>query len=241
MAGNRGDTRQRILEAARTVAREHGYGGTTMAMIQKAAGVHPGSLYWHFKDKDSLFTGMIQDAYESATSSYAGIATTGNPNPVLAALSGIVDNPARFGLWRFNVQLMLDTSMAESATAGAIRELRVRTKAQVVQEYFDGLDPAVVERYPQLPAQLAEYALTVIEGCALARVAGQPADEERVTAAGSSVIDACVAEACETVGVPVPAAIRRRLSGAGAGHLLLQAPVVSPAEKVSPAKNRNAS
>ncbi len=78
MAGNRGgDTRQRILEAARTVAREHGYGGTTMAMIQKAAGVHPGSLYWHFKDKDSLFTGMIQDAYESATSSYAGIATTG--------------------------------------------------------------------------------------------------------------------------------------------------------------------
>lgn len=131
MAGNRGgDTRQRILEAARTVAREHGYGGTTMAMIQKAAGVHPGSLYWHFKDKDSLFTGMIQDAYESATSSYAGIATTGgNPNPVLAALSGgIVDNPARFGLWRFNVQLMLDTSMAESATAGAIRELRVRTK-----------------------------------------------------------------------------------------------------------------
>lgn len=224
MSAKRSDTRERILDAARSVAREHGYGGTTMAMIQKAAGVHPGSLYWHFKDKDSLFTGMIEEAYESATASYAGIATTRHPNPLRAALSAIVDNPARFGLWRFNVQLMLDTSMTESGTAGAIRQLRVKTKAQVVQEYLDGLDPQVIQRYPHLPEHLAEYALTVIEGCALARVAGQPADEERVTAAATSVIDQCIAEACDTAGVAVPAAIRQRLDDdAGGGHLLLRA------------------
>lgn len=49
------DARDRIIEAALTVFSDVGYAGATMRAIADAAGVSPGLIHHHFKDKESLW------------------------------------------------------------------------------------------------------------------------------------------------------------------------------------------
>ena len=52
-------TRERILDAAAELMHRHGYGGTTMTAVQKAAGVHGGSLAYFFPTKEDLLVGVL--------------------------------------------------------------------------------------------------------------------------------------------------------------------------------------
>jgi AcrR family transcriptional regulator len=50
----RGDTRERILEAARKRFGQESFGATTMRAIAEDAGLGVGTLYSHFRDKVSI-------------------------------------------------------------------------------------------------------------------------------------------------------------------------------------------
>src|SRR3989442_15134945 len=50
----RGETRRKILEAARRMFVQQGYEGTTMRAIAAKIGYTPTAIYHHFKDKDAL-------------------------------------------------------------------------------------------------------------------------------------------------------------------------------------------
>lgn len=56
-------SRQMILEAALTLAAERGYVGTTMALVRRATGLPPSSLYWHFSNKDQLLAEALEHGY----------------------------------------------------------------------------------------------------------------------------------------------------------------------------------
>lgn len=207
-SSERGDeTRGRILDAARLIAAERGYRGTTLAKIQQAAGVHPGSLYWFFDDKDALFAALVESAYAETRTDAVGAAAS---NPVKAALDAIVDNPARHGLWRFNVQLMLDADLADSRTGAVIRRMREDTQQAMVRNWLETLPQEVIAGHPDLPRRLAEYSLVTVEGCLLARVAGRLVDEDAVTSAAASELDRLVMDACLEAGVEMPGFIRER-------------------------------
>jgi AcrR family transcriptional regulator len=55
-------TRDRIIEAAMRLFGERGYGGTSVAQIEAAAGLAPGSggLYHHFRSKEELLSAGIE-------------------------------------------------------------------------------------------------------------------------------------------------------------------------------------
>lgn len=50
----RGDSRERILDAAERLFSEQGVGGASLREIAAAAGVQPGSIYFHWKTKAEL-------------------------------------------------------------------------------------------------------------------------------------------------------------------------------------------
>ena len=202
--------RERILRAAREISRDRGYKGTTLAMIQKAAGVHPGSFYWHFEDKDALFAGVVRHEYQESRPLVDRLGPGDAVNPVKVVLDSVVNNPARFGLWRFNVQLMLDPDMQDSRTAQEIRNLRVITRKALTRAWLEHMPEPVLQEWPELPVRLAEFALATVEGCILSRVAGMPRDEEFITALATSTLDQVVAAACAEVGEPVPEFFRQR-------------------------------
>ena len=52
------ETRQRIVDAALELFREHGYDGTTMRAIAKHADVSLGNAYYYFTSKDDLVLGF---------------------------------------------------------------------------------------------------------------------------------------------------------------------------------------
>jgi TetR/AcrR family acrAB operon transcriptional repressor len=51
-------TRQRIVDAARTTFLHRGMTGTTLEHVAEAAGVTRGAIYWHFANKKALFDAM---------------------------------------------------------------------------------------------------------------------------------------------------------------------------------------
>jgi AcrR family transcriptional regulator len=53
-------TRAALLEAARAVVREKGYGRTTLEEVAQRAGMTTGAIYGNFKNRDELFVAMGQ-------------------------------------------------------------------------------------------------------------------------------------------------------------------------------------
>jgi len=60
------DSRQTILQAARKVFAQHGYGAATMRAIARDAGVDTALIHHYFATKRGLFATAIQDGYPAA-------------------------------------------------------------------------------------------------------------------------------------------------------------------------------
>jgi len=57
------ESRERILEAARQIAGERGYDGTSIALVSERSGLPASSIYWHFEDKDHLIAAVIERSF----------------------------------------------------------------------------------------------------------------------------------------------------------------------------------
>src|SRR5882757_5643987 len=57
--------RTRILDAAMTVFRHHGFRRSSIEQAAEAAGLTRQALYHHFKSKEALFRAVIERVYES--------------------------------------------------------------------------------------------------------------------------------------------------------------------------------
>lgn len=53
--------RQQVLDAAARLFRLHGYHATSMRDIAQAAGMLPGSIYYHFPSKDELLVAIYEE------------------------------------------------------------------------------------------------------------------------------------------------------------------------------------
>jgi len=70
-----------ILDAARHLFLEQGYGGTSMDAVAKQAGVSKATLYVHFDNKDRLFAEVVAVARSSLHRSIAAIADDEQTDP----------------------------------------------------------------------------------------------------------------------------------------------------------------
>ncbi len=59
-------TRQRIVDAAASAFREHGYAGTRLSDIAERVGMKAGSLYYHFASREELVAEILHLGIESA-------------------------------------------------------------------------------------------------------------------------------------------------------------------------------
>ena len=58
--------RDRILDAAMTVFRRHGFRRSSIEEAAEAAGLTRQALYHHFKSKEALFRAVIERVHDSA-------------------------------------------------------------------------------------------------------------------------------------------------------------------------------
>jgi TetR/AcrR family transcriptional regulator, acrAB operon repressor len=93
-------TRERLLDAAESLFREHGVTRTSLAEVATAAGMTRGAVYWHFKDKADLFRAMCDRATLPLEAQFDNAAADGASDPLgvlrelsIAALTSLAQDP----------------------------------------------------------------------------------------------------------------------------------------------------
>src|ERR1700755_2292981 len=87
------DRRQAIIEAAFDTFIEQGFAATRLDDVAKRAGVAKGTIYLHFKDKQTLFQELVRTALAPLIGRLAAPPPAGGS--VRAALEGFAQNFAR--------------------------------------------------------------------------------------------------------------------------------------------------
>lgn len=144
---------QAILQAAQEVFAEHGYHGTSIKEVARKAGVATGTIYLYLRNKEALFTALVDEVYDTVLSKIA------------AKRKGAGD-----------IQGKLQASMeAAIETLGKHQEL-----AKVVLIQTGASNPAVGEQLADLLGRLVELVETDIRE---AVEAGQiPPQDSRIAA-----------------------------------------------------------
>ncbi len=57
-------SRDKILDAATTIAADRGYDATSIKLLSQGSGLPASSIYWHFADKDQLISAAIDRNFE---------------------------------------------------------------------------------------------------------------------------------------------------------------------------------
>ncbi len=61
------DTKEKIMEVARVLFSDHGFEGTSVRDIAKAADVNVASVNYHFSNKENLLTEIMRSGYEECS------------------------------------------------------------------------------------------------------------------------------------------------------------------------------
>ena len=91
----RGETRRKILDAARRMFVQQGYEGTTMRAIAAKIGYTPTAIYHHFKDKDALVAELSALDFRALTQALQRVSSLADP---VARLDKMGEEYVEFGL-----------------------------------------------------------------------------------------------------------------------------------------------
>lgn len=101
-------TRQRLLEAAVSCLAEHGWAGSTVAVVAERAGVSRGAAQHHFPTREDLFTAAVEYVTEQRSTAIRALFPEGaaDRRAVVAALVDLYTGP----LFRAALQLWVAAS-----------------------------------------------------------------------------------------------------------------------------------
>ncbi|WP_367394771.1 TetR family transcriptional regulator [Cupriavidus sp. Agwp_2] len=166
-------TRQALLDAARTLFVERGYGETSTPDVCAAAGITRGALYHHFADKRDLFRHVLADEAAAVAADIEAAAPAGL-DPAEALMAG-----AQAYLDAMTVPGRTRLLLVEGPAALGLRETLALDDANAARTLREGLDAAGVGGQgevalralaPLLSAAFDRAALEIEAGADAARV-----------------------------------------------------------------------
>ncbi|WP_327422476.1 TetR/AcrR family transcriptional regulator [Streptomyces sp. NBC_01230] len=113
-------TRRRLLEAAVACLAEHGWAGSTVAVVAERAGVSRGAAQHHFPTREDLFTAAVEYVAEERSAALCTLPVQGRA-AVVAALVDLYTGP----LFRAALQLWVAASN-EASLHPRVSELEAR-------------------------------------------------------------------------------------------------------------------
>jgi AcrR family transcriptional regulator len=84
-------TRRRLLEAAVACLAEHGWSGSTVAVVAERAGVSRGAAQHHFPTREDLFTAAVEYVAEERSTALRALFPPGETGDRRAVVSALVD------------------------------------------------------------------------------------------------------------------------------------------------------
>ena len=162
-------THRALLEAARRVLNQLGYQGATLDRIAAEAGYTKGAVYWHFKNKESLFLDLLAEALrDNLRELHALLDLAGDDaERIELEMAGYIERQFGKAVPVLALELELE-SRRNPSLAAVYRTVITRHQAEIcriLERYYQ-----VVGREPPMPvAQLTALVLAFAEGFALQR------------------------------------------------------------------------
>lgn len=75
----RAASRERILDAARSLFAERGFAACRVADVARRAGMSPGNVYWHFDSKEAILRAILTEGFDSLEAMTAEVAEEYGP------------------------------------------------------------------------------------------------------------------------------------------------------------------
>jgi TetR/AcrR family fatty acid metabolism transcriptional regulator len=118
-SSDKGDKRERILDAAERVFARHGFFSARVAEIARDAGVADGTIYLYFKSKDDLLISLFESRMELVTSRLS------------RAIAGADSAPAKLlAFFRAHAELARD-----NPTVAEVLTVELRQSSKFMKEY----------------------------------------------------------------------------------------------------------
>ncbi|CAL2057275.1 MULTISPECIES: TetR/AcrR family transcriptional regulator [Streptomyces] len=179
-------TRQRLLEAAVACLAEHGWAGSTVAVVAERAGVSRGAAQHHFPTREDLFTAAVEYVAEERSSALRDLfpdGVRGDRRAVVTALVDLYTGP----LFRAALQLWVAASNEEQLR-GRVTELEARVGRETHRIAVDLL--RADESRPGV-RETVQGLLDMARGLGLANVlTDDTARRERVVAQWAALVEA---------------------------------------------------
>jgi TetR/AcrR family transcriptional repressor of nem operon len=173
------DSRQRIIDAAGTLFRQHGIDAVGVDAIMHAAGLTHGGFYGHFPSKEALVAEVSAAALARSAERWERISQGDDPAAALQRIVGPYLDPAHVAAVETGCVLTTlgpEVARRPEARPGVAASVRVM---------LDALERCM----PDAPPQRAQAALaTMVGAVVLARLADDAAMAERLLAAAKGCV-----------------------------------------------------
>jgi AcrR family transcriptional regulator len=156
-------SRRELVSVAIDCFSLYGYQGTSIDRIARAAGVTKGALYYHFKDKEALLFGALDDrigGFERVV--VERVTRLGDPIAALYAVADIcIEQATRSNHRRFMLTLMVEALDTYPALSERFRQMMRRFREFLANTVRIGQNKGLFRRdvEPGLAAQLFVSAL----------------------------------------------------------------------------------
>lgn len=164
-------TRQRIIDATRTLLAQSSLDGVTLKAITEAAQVGAGSFYNLFSSKEAVVFEVVRDAIEAVDPDPLGAGAESLDDLVAAFVAFVVDDAAV-------AKIYLQLAVGQGVIDGAIADRVVRAH----QRRLDRFTLACLREMPHVPAvaarQWCEHLLAGLTGWGISAVLDPKVDLE---------------------------------------------------------------
>ncbi len=143
------ESRARLIQAARDLIAQHGYGATSIGEICKHAGVAKTALYWHFESKEGLLAAVLESAGSEwietlRKRAYEAAEPITRMNRLLDDWRAIMREQPHLLKLPFILQLELGGAESSEAVLESLRTLFARAQRAIAEGIEDSFGRGVV-------------------------------------------------------------------------------------------------
>ena len=151
-------TREKILDTALTLFNNEGTGAVSTNHIAEAAGISPGNLYYHFRNKDEIIRGLFERLFAANDAAFA---LPTDQLPTLDDLQRMVKTNYKI-LWQYRFAHRELAALLRADAELRSRFLTVRKRGfEGFRQLFNAFATAGILRDPENPIVIENLAETV--------------------------------------------------------------------------------
>lgn len=168
-------TRERLVEAARSAVVRNGFGAASIRDIAEAAGFSQGAFYSNFQGKEDVLLELMRRHMAQEVIQLTEVLDAADRSAE-SALEGVrrwaatLNTDADWSMFAVELQLQANRSATFAVAYGEVREVHRGQLGRIVARFFDLLELEP----PDEPGQLAMGFMAMANGMALHRLSQRP-------------------------------------------------------------------